>query len=304
MSRIHDALKKLEAERAKGGKNGHGLSGQGSNGHGSNGYGGNGHGANGHGGNGHGGNGSNGGGGNGRRGWQWLFPGASRSKKNGGVTPVNFDVHPEVEEAYQRLGTSVLATPGLAPSEQPKLLGIVASRHGEGTTTTAAVFASILVRRRGGRVAVVECNLRTPSFEAAFGTRPSPGLAELVEGTATLAEAAQPTTVPNLFAIAGGNVPGSPAALFDSPGLPAVLERLREQFDFVILDLPPVNVYGDALILGPRLEAAVIVIEADATRVSDVERARRTLERAGVRFVGSVLNRRRTYIPAFIEEML
>ena len=98
---------------------------------------------------------------------------------------------------------------------------------------------------------------------------------------------------------------GQPAALlFDSPGLSAPLDQLREQFDFVIFDLPPVNVYGDALILGPRLDAALIVIEADRTRVPDVERTRRTLERAGVRFVGSVLNRRRNYIPAFLEEML
>ena len=120
----------------------------------------------------------------------------------------------------------------------------------------------------------------------------------------SLAEAAQPTSVPNLFAISAGDPRGSPAALFDSPGLSALLEQLRDRFDFVILDMPPVNVYGDALILGPRLDAAVLVIEADATRLPEVERARRTLERAGVRFVGSVLNRRRNYIPGFIEEML
>jgi len=273
MSRIHDALKKLEAERA--GTNGKG---------------------NGHGGNGHGGN-----GGGRRRGWQWLGLGG-RGKRDGG-TPVNFELGPEVEEAYQRLGTSLLLAPGHVAADQPKLLGVVASRHGEGTTTTAAVFASILVRRRGGRVAVVEANLRTPSFETAFGIRRGPGLCELVAGTATLTDVAQPTPVPNLFAVAGGHSPGA-ATLFDSPALAAVLAQLREHFDFIIVDLPPVNVYGDALIIGPQLDAAIIVIEADATRVPDVERARRTLERSGVRFVGSVLNRRRNYIPAFLEEML
>ena len=272
MSRIHDALKKLEAERAGG--NG-GSSG---NGHG---------------------NGANG---NGRRRvWQWL---SGRGKRNGQTAPVNFDLGPEVEEAYQRLGTSLLLPAGGVPADQPKLLGVVASRHGEGTTTTAAVFASILVRRRGGRVAVVEANLRTPSFPTAFGIQPVPGLAELIEGKAALGAAAQVTSVPNLFAIAGGESTSPASTLFDSPGLPALLTQVREQFDFTIVDLPPVNVYGDALILGPRLDAAIIVIEADATRVPDVERARRTLERSGVRFVGSVLNRRRNYIPAFLEEMI
>jgi len=275
MSRIHDALKKLEAERAAG----HGAS----NGHGN-------------------GNGGNGNGNGRRRGWHWLLSG--RGKRNGQPAPVNFELGPEAEEAYQRLGTSVLVSPAALQADQPKLLGVVASRHGEGTTTTAAVFASILVRRRGGRVVVVEANFRTPSFQTAFGVRPGPGLAEVIEGKTTLAEAAQVTTVPNLFAIAAGDSTQSATTLFDSPALPAVLTQVREHFDFAIVDLPPVNVYGDALIFGPQLDAAIIVIEADATRVPDVERARRTLERNGVRFVGSVLNRRRNYIPAFLEEML
>jgi capsular exopolysaccharide synthesis family protein len=275
MSRIHDALKKLEAERTGGDGKGNGRrSGNGANGNGR------------------------------RRAWQWLLSGTSRSKKNGQTMPVNFDLGPEAEDAYQRLGTSVLVAPGGALGDQPKLLGIVASRHGEGTTTTAAVFASILVRRRGGRVAVIEANLRSPSFPTAFGIRPTPGLVDLMTGKAALADAAQPTTVPNLFAIAGGEPTVAPAAMFDSPAAPAVLAQVREHFDFAIVDLPPVNVYGDALILGPRLDAAIIVIEADATRVPDVERARRTLERSGVRFVGSVLNRRRNYIPGFLEEMI
>ena len=240
----------------------------------------------------------------GRRGWQWLLSGV-RGEAQRRHAPVNFELGPEVEEAYQRLGTSLLVSPGRLPAEQPKLLGVVASRHGEGTTTTAAVFASILVRRRGGRVAVVEANLRTPSFETAFGIRPAPGLAELIEGKATLADAAQSTPVPNLFAIAAGDSCAQPRPPCSTrPRCPPCSTQLREHFDFAIVDLPPVNVYGDALILGPRLDAAIIVIEADATRVPDVERARRTLERSGVRFVGSVLNRRRNYIPAFLEEML
>src|SRR5262249_45566299 len=280
MSRIFDAMKKLEAERSGAKSNGH-------NGHG------NGHGN---------GNGSHGNGNGRRRAWQWMVGG--RRKKNGVPAPVNFDLGPEVEEAYQRLGTSLLVAPGAVAAEHPRLLGVVGSRHGEGTTTTAAVFASILVRRRGGRVAVVEANLRTPSFATAFGIQPTPGLVELLQGSAKLADVAQSTPVPNLFAVAAGEPPAAPAALFDSPGLPTALAQLREHFDFTIVDLPPVNVYGDALIIGPRLDAAIIVIEADATRVPDVERARRTLERTGVRFVGSVLNRQRRYIPAFLEEML
>jgi capsular exopolysaccharide synthesis family protein len=291
MSRIYDALKKLEAERRGAGGDANGTNG-GTNGHHTNGHGnGNGNGN----GNGHHKNGR-------RRVWEWIFKG--QQARGNGAPVVNFQLGPEVEEAYQQLGTNLLVGPTSDVGREPKLLGVVASRHGEGATTTASVFASIMVRRRGGRVVVVEANLRSPGFETVFGIQRNGGFAELVLGQQSLAQVAQPTQIPNLYAVGCGSAEIAPSTLFEAPGLSAALDQLREQFDFVIFDLPPVNVYGDTSILGPRLDAAVLVIEADRTRISDVERARRNLERVGVRFVGSVLNRRRNYIPAFLEEML
>jgi capsular exopolysaccharide synthesis family protein len=270
MSRIYDALKKLEAERSGGAK---------TNGSG---------------------NGSGNGGGNGRRGWRRLFGGNGQRDR----ARMRFALGPEAEEAYQRLGTSLLVPGSAEAGPVPRLVAVTASRHGEGTTTTSAVFASILARRRGGRVAAVEANLRSPSFDTVFGIRRDGGLAELIQGQKALGEVVLPTEVPNLFAIGCGHSTLGPPALLDSPGVAAALDQLRGHFDFVVFDLPPTNVYGDACILGHRLDAALIVIEADRTRMSEVERTRRTLERAGVRVVGSVLNRRRNYIPAFLDEML
>ena len=267
MSRIYDALKKLEAERA--GKNGK------SNGHG-NGAGANGaNGANGNGRNGHG-NGNGNGNGKGRRGWQWLFPGVMRAKRNGGTTAVNFELGPEVEEAYQRLGTNLLASPG-----RRRPISRSSSASPPRDTARAPPPRRRCSRRSwcGGAAGEWSSSSATSArrrFETVFGIKRDGGFAELVQGKESLAEVAQPTSVPNLFAISAGDPRRRPAALFDSPGLSAALEQLREQFDFVIFDLPPVNVYGDALILGPRLDAALIVIEADRTRVAEVERTRRT----------------------------
>jgi len=277
MSKIYDALKKLEAERgggaAAGGNGGNGKNGK---------------------------NGRNGR--SGRRAWQWLF-GNGRTKAE--ARPVlRLPLGADAEEQYQRLGTNLLAGPGAESAAAPRLLGVVGSRHGEGATTTAAVFASILVRRRGGPVAVVEANFRSPGFETVFNIPRNGGFAELILGQRPLAELALPTEIPNLFAVMCGHSALGPSALFDSPGLPAALDQLRKQFEFVIFDLPPVTVYSDASILAPRLDAALIVIEADRTRISEVERTRRSLERVGVKLAGSVLNRRRSYIPAFLEEML
>jgi tyrosine-protein kinase Etk/Wzc len=166
------------------------------------------------------------------------------------------------------------------------------------------VFASILTRRRGGRVVVVEANFRSPSFDAVFGIQRNGGFAELILGQRPLTEVAQPTEIPNLFAIGCGQSTLAPSTLLDSPGVAPALDQLRSAFDFVIVDLPPVNVYGDATILGPRLDAALVVIEADRTRIPEAERTRRSLDRVGVRLAGCVLNRRRNYIPSYLDEML
>ncbi len=276
MSRIYDALKKLEAERLgrTSGKNDGG----------------------------NGGNGRNGGNGSGKRGWRRFF--GSRKTNGHARVGVSFDLGPETEEAYHRLGTNLLLPGAAEATSTPRLIGVTASRHGEGATTTAAVFASILVRRRGGRVAVVEANLRSPSFDSVFKIARNGGFAELIQSQRPIGEIALATEVPNLFAIGCGHTDAGAPALFDSGGVGPALDQLRKHFDFVVFDLPPANVYGDTSILGPRLDAALLVIEADRTRVAEAECARRSLERVGVKLVGSVLNRRRNYIPAFIDEML
>src|SRR5436309_10379752 len=282
MSRIYDALKKLEAERLRRGGNGRNGGGNGGNG---------------------GGNGGNGGGNGKRKGWRRFFAGNGRTNGHAQVA-LGVPLDPEAEEAYQRLGTNLLVPAVGDAGPVPRLLGVTASRHGEGTTTTAAVFASILVRRRGGRVAVVEANRRSPSFDAVFAIPRNGGFAELIQGKGTLAALALPTKVQNLFALGFGDSELGASALFDSPGVASALEELRKHFDFVIFDLPPANVYADTSILAPRLDASLIVIEADRARVPEVERTRRSPERVGGKLVGSVLNRRRNYIPAFLEEML
>src|SRR5438445_6733513 len=128
MSRIYDALKKLEAERLRRGGNGRNGGGNGGNGGGGN------------------------GGGNGKRkGWRRFFAGNGRTNGHAQVA-LRLSLDPEAEEAYQRLGTNLLVPAVGEAGPVPRLPGVTASRHGEGTTTTAAVFGSLLLRRPGAPV--------------------------------------------------------------------------------------------------------------------------------------------------------
>jgi capsular exopolysaccharide synthesis family protein len=238
-----------------------------------------------------------------RRSW-WRTrraPKANGGRSNGSLH-IDFDLAPDIEEAYTRLGTHLL----LPSREQPVLrdLMVVASQHAEGVTTTAALFASTLAKRKKLDVLLVEANFRTPALEQVFPIQRNGGFAELVEGRQGIETVVQSTPQPQLFVVTSGHYESSPSAILESSRFGEVMEKLHERFQFVVFDSAPANVYTDALILGPRMDGTVFVIEADRTRIDEAQRAKRQLERAGTKMLGALLNRRKNYLPAFVEEMI
>ena len=238
-----------------------------------------------------------------RRSW-WRSGRSARtngSRRNGSLH-IDFDLAPDIEEAYQRLGTHLLL-----PSHEPTLLRdlmVVASQHGEGATTTAALVASTLAKRKKLDVLLIEANFRTPALEQVFPIQRNGGFAELLEGGQGIETVVQATPQPQLFVITSGHYESSPSGVLESARFGEVMEKLHERFQFVVFDSAPVNVYTDALILGPRTDGTVFVIEADRTRIDEAQRAKRQLERAGTKMLGALLNRRKNYLPAFVEEMI
>jgi protein-tyrosine kinase len=215
---------------------------------------------------------------------------------------IDFDLAPDVEEAYQRLGTNLFS-----PTKDQTVLRdlmVVASVHGEGTTTTAALYASTLAKRKKLDVLLIEANFRTPALEQVFPIRRNGGFAELIAGTQDLDTVVQGTPQQNLFVITSGHYETSPSNVLEAPRMSEVLARLHERFQFIVFDSAPVNVYTDAQILGPRVDATVFVIEADRTRIDEVQRAKRQLERAGAKMLGVLLNRRKSYVPTFLEGLV
>ena len=224
-----------------------------------------------------------------------------RTHPNGSLR-IDFDLAPDVEEAYQRLGTNLLT-----PTQDPAVLRdlmVVASVHGEGTTTTAALYASTLAKRKKLDVLLIEANFRTPALEQVFPIRRNGGFAELIAGTQGLDSVVQATPQENLFVVTSGHYETSPSHVLEAARLSEVLAQLHERFQFIVFDSAPVNVYTDAQILGARVDATVFVIEADRTRVEEVQRAKRQLERAGAKMLGVLLNRRKNYMPRFLEGMI
>ena len=213
------------------------------------------------------------------------------TRETTGDTERNFN---STEEEYRRLRASLVLSAGI--TELHTIL-ITAPRHGEGTTRIALGLATALAAEQGARVLLVEGNLRSPSLARILHLPDSPGLADFLAGQANTDDLIQRVDWRNLSVVHAGTRP----VPIDSEAIGTALARLQPQFDFVIVDTPPVNRYADASILAPKVDGVVLVVEADQTPVVDAETAKRNLDRVGARILGVVLNRQKMYMPAWLQ---
>lgn len=203
-----------------------------------------------------------------------------------------------VQEEYQKLRASLVSI--AVPSGLHTIL-ITAPRHGEGTTTVAVGLATALAKERDSRVLLVEANLRAPCFGSIFPLPTTAGLADFAAGR--IAPEALPTRLEelNISVVAAGE---TPSLVVDLEVIDDLLSRLHAQYDFIVVDAAPVSSYADTSVLATKVDGVILVVEADRTPVAEAESAKRQLDRIGARILGVVLNRRRSYLPAFLESIL
>jgi capsular exopolysaccharide synthesis family protein len=202
------------------------------------------------------------------------------------------------EDDYQKLRASLVSIP--VPSGLHTIL-LASPRHGEGTTTVALGLATALAKEREARVLLVEGNFRSPSFNSMLPITSEVGVLDFGAGRATPEALATRLEQLNLSVIAAGAAARSDANV---EIVETLVGRLQSQFDFIVIDGPPVNSYADASVLATKVDGVILVVEADRTPVAEAEAAKRQLDRVGARILGVVLNRRRSYIPAFLESVL
>ncbi len=202
------------------------------------------------------------------------------------------------QEEYHKLRASLVSI--AVPSGLHTIL-IAASRHGEGATTVAIGLATALAKERDSRVLLVEANLRSPSFSSALPLTTESGLIDFAAGRAAPEALATRLDGFSFSVISAGATSNYPV---DFEILDSLLTRLRSQYDFIVIDAPPVNSYADTSVIATKVDGVILVVEADRTPVVDAEAAKRQLDKIGARILGVVLNRRRSYIPAFLESIL
>lgn len=197
--------------------------------------------------------------------------------------------HP-ASEAYRDLRTSITFA---SPEGVPQLLVITSAREGDGKSVVASNLA-VAFAQQGSRTLLVDGDLRRGRLHRALGVRQDPGLAHLLLGRASIEDAIQEVEVGNagrsLFFISSGAFPQDPAELLGSVKMRELAAELRERFDFVVIDAPPLGPVADAAVLGTSADATVLVARADVTDRAALEDAVVRLRRLRVPIAGVVLN--------------
>jgi len=193
---------------------------------------------------------------------------------------------PEAVEAFRSLRTSIL----LSANPVPRLILVTSALPGEGKTTTTLNLGATLASL-GSRVVIVDCDMRRPACHRSTGVKNSPGFVQCLTGRVSLAEAVYPVPgVPNLCVIPCGPIPPNPAEVLSTPLAAQLLRQLRSDYDYVLVDSPPLLSVADSRVLATITDAAVLVTRAFVTPYDVVRRARNLLAGAGARVLGVALN--------------
>jgi capsular exopolysaccharide synthesis family protein len=168
---------------------------------------------------------------------------------------------------------------------------------GSGCTSICAATAETLAGLAPGSFCVVDANLRNPSLHHYFGLENRIGLVDAIVQPGPIQSFAQRVAGTNLWVLPSGVVKLDPNALLHSEVLQARLGELRASFNHVLIDTPPLNRCGDALLVGRASDGLLLVLESNATRKQAARNAAESLKSSNVRVLGAVLNKRTYPIP-------
>jgi capsular exopolysaccharide synthesis family protein len=177
----------------------------------------------------------------------------------------------------------------LGVGRQARMCMVTSSVPGEGRTTTAINLA-IMMSEAGQRVALVEGDLRRPKVQDYLHVEPTVGLTTVLMGELNLAEALQqPYPGLPLHVLASGEVPPNPAELLQSDEAVTILATLRDNYDVVIIDAPPLNLFTDAALLASMSEATLLVVRYGKTTQEQVRQSMQRLRHVNAPLAGAVL---------------
>lgn len=189
-------------------------------------------------------------------------------------------------ECCRSIRTNILF---MSPDRPLRTMVVTSPSPKEGKTTTA-INLSVTMAEAGGRVLIIDTDMRRPRLHRSFGVPNQTGISTVIVGKATIMEAVKRTDVPNLDVLPCGPVPPNPSELLHTERFAAVLAECAKLYDRIVLDSPPTSAVTDPAVLGNLADGVVLVVKAGETTRDSAMHARRQLMGAKARLIGVVVN--------------
>jgi len=171
---------------------------------------------------------------------------------------------------------------------------ITSADPGEGKSLSALNLATVMAFD-GRRVLLLDCDLRRPSQHTLNGLPLEPGFTNVLSGEASFDSALQSTSVEGLKVLTAGTLPLNPPELLGNRDTRRFVQSLKQQFDIIVIDSPPVLSLTDAQVLCAVADGVALVVAADSTPKAHVQRAQGMLRHAGGRLLGAIFNKVKQY---------
>lgn len=194
-----------------------------------------------------------------------------------------------LSEAYRMIRTNLSFS---AIDAQIQSILFTSAVPGEGKSTTLANLA-VTLAQSGKRTLLVDGDLRKPSLHHFFRCGNHVGLTSALVNAGRLQDSIQNTDISNLYLLASGPLPPNPSELLSSSTMRKLIVHLYEQFDYVLVDGPPLLLATDAQVLSGLVDGVVLVVKSASTKKEQVLKAKDLLVKANASILGVVLNQKK-----------
>ncbi|CAM2977984.1 CpsD/CapB family tyrosine-protein kinase [Paenibacillus sediminis] len=206
------------------------------------------------------------------------------TNKNNLVTVIN--PKSPIAEAYRTLRTNIQFSSVDKPMQ---VIMATSAQMSEGKTTTISNLA-VAYAQEGKKVLLIDGDLRKPSLHQVFVQSNHTGLTNVLTNQYSFEDVIRETDVENLYILTSGPIPPNPAEMIGSQKMQGLLKELKELYDVILFDTPPVLSVTDSLIIGSMCDGVILVILAGKVKKSAVLKAKSKLEHVKAHLLGTVLN--------------
>lgn len=197
-----------------------------------------------------------------------------------------YDKKSPITEAYRAVRTNLQFA---GAGKQIKLISFTSTTPSEGKSITISNVA-ITMAQDDKKVLLIDCDMRKPVQHKKFGL-PNKGLSNYIATGAEFSDVVQRNVVENLDVLPSGPIPPNPSEILGSARMEELLKEVSAQYDYVLLDMPPVLPVTDAAVIGSKVDGVIFVLSAGDISPEEAKEAQNRLKQGGANILGVILNK-------------